>query len=65
MKSVMVVMNNPEHGSDLQGKVRVSFQSGNISTGTWGHQENWNFVTQDRGHWFSQDHICLRDAITS
>jgi hypothetical protein len=53
----IVIVDNQNH------KVRVSFQSGNISSGTWGHHENWNFVTQDREHWFSQDHICLRDAI--
>jgi hypothetical protein len=46
------------------GKVRISFQSGNISSGTWGHHENWNFVTLPRQHWFSQDHLCLRDALT-
>jgi hypothetical protein len=45
------------------GQVRISFQSGNISSGTWGHHENWNFVTLPLQHWFSQDHICLRDAI--
>ncbi len=64
MKSIMVVYNNVEHSESLKDKVRVSFQSGNISSGTWGHHENWNFITQDRQHWLSQDHICLRDAIT-
>jgi hypothetical protein len=62
MKSVIIEYKNPEHDS-LKDKVRVSFQSGNISSGTWGHHENWNFVTQTSQHWFSQDHLCLRDAI--
>jgi hypothetical protein len=57
-KSLVIV----DKESDL---VRISFQSGNISSGTWGHHENWNFVTLPRQHWFSQDHICLRDAITA
>lgn len=56
-KSLVIV----DHASDT---VRISFQSGNISSGTWGHHENWNFVTLPRQHWFSQDHVCLRDALT-
>ncbi len=62
MKSVMIEYKNPEH-EIMKDKVRVSFQSGNISSGTWGHHENWNFITQSADHWFSQDHLCLRDAI--
>ncbi|SMF27049.1 phospholipase D-like domain-containing protein [Pseudobacteriovorax antillogorgiicola] len=63
MKSIVVELNNPEH-QELSGKVRFSFQSGNISDGMWGHQENWNFVTLPKSHWAAQDHICLRDTIT-
>ncbi|HYX38410.1 MAG TPA: phospholipase D-like domain-containing protein [Oligoflexus sp.] len=65
LKSLMIAYNNPAHDANLRDKVRVSFQSGNISSGTWGHHENWNFVTQDRLHWFSQDHMFLRDAINA
>ncbi|HYX38809.1 MAG TPA: phospholipase D-like domain-containing protein [Oligoflexus sp.] len=57
-KSIVIVSKDTD-------QVRISFQSGNISSGTWGHHENWNFVTQSRQHWFSQDHICLRDAINA
>ena len=59
-----IVIESASTRQEEASEVRISFQSANISTGLWGHQENWNFVTTRSDHWFAQDHFCLRDEIT-
>lgn len=44
-------------------KVRLIFSSGNMSSGTTTHHENWHFVTTNINSYFAQSHICLRDGL--
>jgi phosphatidylserine/phosphatidylglycerophosphate/cardiolipin synthase-like enzyme len=38
---------------------KMVFSSGNMSSGTSIHHENWNFITTSQGSYFSQAHKCL------
>jgi hypothetical protein len=44
-------------------EVRVVFSSGNMSTGTVIHHENWNFVTASPKTHFVQAHLCVREGM--
>ena len=44
-------------------KIRLIFSSGNMSSGTTTHHENWHFVTTNIDSYFAQSHICLRDGL--
>lgn len=44
-------------------QVRVVFSSGNMTTGTALHHENWNFITTSPRTHFVQAHLCLRDSL--
>ena len=44
--------------------VRMSFGSGNMSTGTHLHHENWHFLRVPRASYFVEAHLCLIDALT-
>ncbi len=44
-------------------QVRVVFSSGNMTTGTALHHENWNFVTTSPRSHFAQAQLCLRDSL--
>jgi hypothetical protein len=41
-------------------KVTLVFSSGNMSSGTLTHHENWHFVTTNKQSFFYQIHECLR-----
>jgi hypothetical protein len=43
--------------------VRMVFGSGNLSSGTHLHHENWHFGEFARESYFVQNHICLVDAL--
>lgn len=43
--------------------MKVAFGSGNFSSGTVLHHENWHFVTAQRSQYFMQSHLCMRDAL--
>ena len=65
MKTIVLEYLNPQHDAALQGKVRYTFQSANLSSsGLWGHHENWSFITSTNDHWLAQDHLCLRDTVS-
>lgn len=44
-------------------EVKVVFSSGNMTTGTALHHENWNFVTTSPKSHFVKAHLCLRDSL--
>ena len=43
--------------------VSMVFGSGNLSSGTHLHHENWHFAEVARESYFVQDHVCLVDAL--
>jgi hypothetical protein len=44
-------------------KVTVVFSSGNLSSGTTLHHENWHFVTSHAETHFVQAHLCLKEGV--
>jgi len=61
-----VLMINPraagpaDDGDEYQ---RLSFGSGNMSSGTHLHHENWHFTEVARDSFFAQSHLCLMDSL--
>ncbi|MBL4636151.1 MAG: hypothetical protein JKY56_19985 [Kofleriaceae bacterium] len=43
--------------------VKMVFGSGNLSSGTHLHHENWHFAEFSRDSYFVQSHVCLIDAL--
>ncbi len=48
---------------DDPNKVKLVYGSGNMSSGTILHHENWHFVTTSTKTFLSQSHACLEKAI--
>lgn len=46
-----------------KNEVRIGFSSGNMSSGTTTHHENWHFITTSPESYFSQAHHCLMEGI--
>lgn len=44
-------------------KVTLVFSSGNMSSGTLIHHENWHFLTTSEDSYFYQTHACLREGM--
>ena len=44
-------------------KVRMAFSSGNMSSGTVLHHENWHFITTSPDSFFAQAHHCLINGV--
>lgn len=44
-------------------KVKIIFGSGNLSSGTVLHHENWSFVTTNTQTYFAQSHACMREGL--
>lgn len=44
-------------------EVKIVFSSGNMSTGTVIHHENWNFITSSPESHFVQAHLCVREGM--
>jgi hypothetical protein len=44
---------------------KIVFSSGNMSSGTVTHHENWNFVTTSSETYFAQSHKCLMKGMIS
>ncbi|MBT5094143.1 MAG: hypothetical protein HOM21_07870 [Halobacteriovoraceae bacterium] len=55
-----VVFINP---SNRKGEVKIGFSSGNMSSGTVTHHENWHFVTTNIESYFAQAHLCLMNGV--
>ena len=54
-----VILINP-HGDSAY--MKMTFSSGNMSSGVVTHHENWHFVDVARDSYFAQSHVCLMDA---
>jgi hypothetical protein len=60
-----LLMINPNGAgpADANGDfMRMTFSSGNMSSGTVTHHENWHFIEVARDSFFAQTHNCLMDA---
>ena len=44
-------------------KIKIIFSSGNMSSGVVLHHENWHFITSSVDTYFSQVHLCLKNAM--
>lgn len=42
--------------------MRMTFSSGNMSSGVVTHHENWHFIEVARDTYFAQNHLCLMNA---
>ena len=51
---------NPDGDSET---MKMSFSSGNMSSGAVLHHENWHFIDVARASFFAEAHRCLRDAL--
>ena len=45
--------------------MKMTFSSGNMSSGVVTHHENWHFIDVKRDSYFGQAHVCLMDAQVS
>jgi hypothetical protein len=45
-----------------QDAVRIAFSSGNLSSGTVLHHENWHFITTNINSYFAQIHLCMKEG---
>lgn len=54
-----LILINPRGDSDY---MKMTFSSGNMSSGVVTHHENWHFIDVARDSYFAQDHLCLMDA---
>jgi hypothetical protein len=54
-----VILINPRGDSEF---MKMTFSSGNMSSGVVTHHENWHFIDVARDSYFAQAHVCLMDA---
>ena len=57
-----VILINPKGDSPY---MKMTFSSGNMSSGVVTHHENWHFIDVKRDSYFGQSHVCLMDAQVS
>lgn len=55
----------PNDTADPDGTtyIKLVFSSGNMSSGTVLHQENWHFMEVARSSYFAQSHVCVANAL--
>jgi hypothetical protein len=46
-----------------KGTIRLAFSSGNMTSGTVLHHENWHFITTDVKSYFAQAHLCAVNGV--
>jgi len=54
-----VILINPKGDSEY---MKMTFSSGNMSSGVVTHHENWHFIDVARDSYFAQNHVCLMEA---
>lgn len=54
-----VILINPNGDSEF---MKMTFSSGNMSSGVVTHHENWHFIEAARESYFAQAHVCLMNA---
>ncbi len=57
-----VIIINPKGDSEY---MKMTFSSGNMSSGVVTHHENWHFIDVARDSYFAQSHVCLMKAQVS
>jgi hypothetical protein len=57
-----VILINPKGNSPY---MKMTFSSGNMSSGVVTHHENWHFIDVKRDSYFAQAHVCLMEAQVS
>lgn len=57
-----VILINPK---DDTAYMKMTFSSGNMSSGVVTHHENWHFIDVKRDSYFGQAHVCLMEAQVS
>jgi phosphatidylserine/phosphatidylglycerophosphate/cardiolipin synthase-like enzyme len=62
-KIFMVNPNRPGPGDEDEDFMRLSFGSGNMSSGAVLHHENWHFLEVARDSFFVESHRCLIEAL--
>ena len=62
-KLMMINADGPGPEGNDEQFMRMTFGSGNMSTGTYLHHENWHFLEVARESYFVEAHKCLRDAL--
>lgn len=66
-KFIMINPNaaGPHDVADPDGEtyIKLVFSSGNMSSGTVLHQENWHFMEVARSSYFAQSHVCLQNGL--
>jgi len=63
VKLIMINPDEPGPSDKSDSHLRMSFGSGNMSSGTVLHHENWHFLDVARDSYFVESHRCLRDAL--
>jgi len=53
------ILINPKGTSEY---MKMTFSSGNMSSGVVTHHENWHFIDVKRSSYFAQSHVCLMEA---
>jgi hypothetical protein len=61
-KVILINPRGPGPSDEGSDHMRMSFSSGNMSSGVVTHHENWHFIDVDRASYFAQAHVCLMDA---
>ncbi len=56
-----VIIQNPHD----ENQMKIVFSSGNMSSGTLLHHENWHFVLVSAKSYFAQSHLCLMNGMLS
>ncbi|MBL4685178.1 MAG: hypothetical protein JKY37_11355 [Nannocystaceae bacterium] len=62
-KVVLVNADGAGPSDDNDGFMKMSYGSGNMSSGTHLHHENWHFIDVARDSFFAQSHLCLMEAL--
>jgi len=57
-----VILINPNGDTE---HMKMTFSSGNMSSGVVTHHENWHFIDVKRDSYFGQAHVCLMEAQVS
>lgn len=62
-KVIIVNPNGAGPSDDGDGFMKLSYGSGNMSSGTHLHHENWHFIDVARDSFFAQSHVCLMEGL--
>lgn len=63
IKTIMINPNGPGPADADDEFMRLSFGSGNMSSGTVLHHENWHFIEVNRNSFFVEAHRCMMQGL--